>query len=734
MWERIAKANRAKPRPQEVAVQYGPWPYGMDLENSSNMVGNPISNRISVTPNDLIYAYDVFYKDGGVPYSRNGTDELIPIEYGATTAINETVTFIEDINSGGSWLLLVAASSTNLLYRQRLSGTTESLQKVMPYGSTASFSSASSLRFKQFGNKVYFFDGSYLKYINVDGVDGLKNGAAYPTVIPHLVYDDGTGSTSYQYNYRDDQEFSFVTIGNGTNEYASQLFDTSAWDTGYTIPPTVAFVKMYTSGTGFTGIDNVGITARVQYATSAGIPKPWSDTVYSSATLVARIQDIPTTPTEYSVVLTTTTELAPSQTDRYYLSFEYDNGDATNFVKISTSSKTGVDCHASTASGTSAISNQALISSLRPGLPPKAVEGVIHNQRLFLIEGESGDNPDYIWYSNASDPFDWSTPNGGGYLQIGTTIGAIVPFYRDLWIFGIENKPGLNRLAGTTPTTWAVESVSKRTHAHYKGVYAASNDIFFINSYGLFSLRTVQEYGDVKTASLSRKVMTELNYYFDGDDYHIGYDPFNDVFMYFDISSNKMFAFSVGAISTSADGAFAPCSFINANMQSRVYNSGINKILKYFTTTDTGRLLFANLTGEIFEQNIRTPTLGYTGGSHTINVSPRVITGFMTSVVGDLEAYKFQTNSYVDNFNNPSSSTMTIGFDRNLTGLEVVSKSLVFPPNPGGDNAAYYDRQNINFNFRNLSLDMTIASSSTASMVRFNFLPVNVFCRKVRGL
>lgn len=352
-------------------------------------------------------------------------------------------------------------------------------------------------------DKAIICDTGYLKYVETTG--------GVPTVIK-ICYDDGTGSTAYQFNNRTGSDDTELALGH-TNDRISYKFTSQNWTATYTIPPTTFTAILKRVGNGYAGTDNVEITAKLR--------KVSDDSVMASKTfLAAPIEDnVATASTEYSITFAAsdiTNEMAPNTA--YYMSLEYNNGDGSNYVSVrcTTVASGGAGWNYPTGGPWAQNATKDPIMGLRPGMPPKASFGVVHEGRPFIKDAA---NVGRLYYGNLTY-LDWSTTDGGGYLTIkgadddAQEIGSIQPIYADLYIFGTEAEPFLGKLAGLYPTDWRIDQLFQNASATQKTSIVTANDIWFANITGVDPLTGVQEYGDLRTFSASDPVYDSMRYNF----------------------------------------------------------------------------------------------------------------------------------------------------------------------------------------------------------------------------
>jgi len=168
-------------------------------------------------------------------------------------------------------------------------------------------------------------DGSYIKYIDEDLE--LK-----------IAYDDGTGTTGYQFDNSSEDNEDALTLGDGTNTAIAQLFTTQAWTSGYTIPPTT--VTAYLS---HTGEPTGSINAVIREADTDNLDV--QGTAIATVEFMADISELTDVATEYSATFTEddiTTEMSPDT--NYYLSLEKVNSASQNVTDITKANPGVVRC------------------------------------------------------------------------------------------------------------------------------------------------------------------------------------------------------------------------------------------------------------------------------------------------------------------------------------------------------------------------------------------------------
>lgn len=324
-----------------------------------------------------------------------------------------------------------------------------------------------------------------------------------------LAYDDGSGLTGYQFDNRAGSNDTFLALGNGTNTRIAYKFTSQTIDSGYFIPPTKITVKLSRYGNGYTGTDDTAITVKVRAASG--------DAILVTKTLVATAAGVSATAVDYSIAFTSddiTTHMA-SATD-YYATVEYDNGDASNHIKVHCTTVLSGGVGYSYDGSYNADTTKDPIMSLKPGRPPKGSFGTVHEKRIF-VAGDP-DNPGYMWFGNLTY-LDWSTPNGGGFVgavddnRNNYAIGSINDLYNQLYVMGKETQPYLCILSGSSPADYVLSPAFQEVWTTHLTAISATNDLWIAGGKGVNSIKGVQQYGDIRTFAESDPVYDRIQDY-----------------------------------------------------------------------------------------------------------------------------------------------------------------------------------------------------------------------------
>jgi len=361
------------------------------------------------------------------------------------------------------------------------------------------------VHFFGFNEKLIICDGSYLK--EWDG--NIANEAT-------LLYDDGTGPDAHQFDTRVESDDTYLALGNGTNTRVGYKFTTQSWDTGYTITPTVVFARISKNGTGGSG----AITAKVRLVSSGS--------VYAEKVIVADVTKLSTTAVLYDATFASGTGMTPSTA--YYLTIEYAGGDAANYVKLHCTTVSGGTVGYYHDGAWKLDATKAPIMAVNPGRPPKAVFGLVHDRKIFCIEGETGTNSSYVWYCATGNQYDWSTRDGGGYvpaIDVGATnypIGSIASYLEDLWVFGTKRQPYLGKLSGVSPDNYEITETRDRVAGHYKSLVTGPTGLWFLHPSGVDVIAPTDKYGDVVQENRTDKIKRTIHANYSTAAF-AGYDP-----------------------------------------------------------------------------------------------------------------------------------------------------------------------------------------------------------------
>ncbi|MCP4262829.1 MAG: hypothetical protein GY774_35770 [Planctomycetes bacterium] len=437
--------------------------------------------------------------DRSINYKINKGGQLesrLPINTYITNATSGSaaVKFLTKAPIGGTEYELIVDSNDVLYY---VSGSTP-----VPIGTTEG-----ETTLMPFKDIVFVLDGGYIKFL--DGVESSNF---------KIAYDDGTGTSGYQFDSSDGDEDTSIALGNGTNTRVAYKFTSQTWTSGYTIPPTTVTFKLDKTGT------PSGSMSIVLRQTS-------DDASLANATFMSEVSELSVGTVEersYTFLSGDVTSEMATAAD-YYLSLEYDAAPSGSTVNVHcTSGSSGGTAYIYTGSWAN-DATKTPIASLRPGRGPKAAFGRVLNNRPFFA-GDP-DNPGYAHYGNLSH-LDYSTADGGGKVGLvddssnNFPIGGMEVFLDgSLYIFGKRNQPALAKLTGSSPSSFALPLLYQRAWTTHKTLLSAINDIWFSSQDGTDSISGVQEFGDLRTFSISDPLEDRFKDYWDTDNAIAGYYP-----------------------------------------------------------------------------------------------------------------------------------------------------------------------------------------------------------------
>lgn len=344
-----------------------------------------------------------------------------------------------------------------------------------------------------FDEMAVIMDGDYLKYW--DGND-LK-----------LAYDDGSGTAGFMFDYTALDQDSTRDLYSGTNTKCAAIYTTPAFNAnGLTIPLTQINAMLSKSGS------PTGSVYAKLYATAAGAPTgaalATSDAIDVS-TLAATAAEIEFTFSGSYYQMASGTA--------YAVSIEYAGGDSSNYLQVHKSNDSNIEYY---DNGSWTVGTHQPLFAMKPGLPPRADFGLVAGNRLFLKDPT---NPGRLKYSNADTLFDWSTPNGGGYIGViddnsnTFQLGGMATFYGDIFLIGNTSDPYICKLLGVNdgPSAFSVVQLGQRVSSHHNVMVSAMNDIWFASPSNAYAISGVNMYGDIRTFAPGDPVQATIQAYFD---------------------------------------------------------------------------------------------------------------------------------------------------------------------------------------------------------------------------
>lgn len=464
-------------------LQFGPWTGGLRTDKAGEHAArNEFSEALNVT----VY-------EGGVVRTRPGC-------YSMHLHVDGAVRFVADARVSGKYYTIIACDDGKLYYRSH----SEISTLVTEFG----IYQGSDIFFLSFNDQLFVFDGGPIRFWNGPGT-GLE-----------MVYDDGIGATSaYQINTRYETPSSGIMAGK-----VIQRFTTVKWDVSYTLPPTRVFAWLSKTG------EPTGAILIKIYRMDGTVPDPAADYLVAEKTL-EWAENLTTLAQEYYALFSKDDvyeELTP-QTD-YYLLVDY-AGPASESNNVQVWLYSGGTGAGKLTGDVYEDLTGIMVCAVSPGPGPSGEFAIVHENRMFVIEGMDGEHPSWLWYCAAGNPLDWSTPDGGGYADIDREIGAIASFYNSVWVFGTWREPHLSRLTGNNPAAYSLGESLQNVSADWHSVVTAPDDVWFLHLDGVGSIRTIQEFGDIRSFSQTSRVRHIMSDRFNIRATFAGYEPDTGVYL-----------------------------------------------------------------------------------------------------------------------------------------------------------------------------------------------------------
>lgn len=350
-----------------------------------------------------------------------------------------------------------------------------------------------------FGGYVIIFDGSYLKY---------WDGATLA-----LCYDDGESVSARMYDALDNTDNSSRSLYSGATTMAGSQFTTPSWTTGLKVPCTSVIFMLSKAGspTGTATCKLYNSTHETLLATSSAVD------VTTLGTSAGEVQ------------FDFTSQYGLSGATTYIVVVEYTGGDSGNYVKVHYDSahSLGGEWYYASATWNGPGETNCPLMAVKPGLPPRSSFGTVWNDRLLIADYET---PGLVRYSNVNAPFDWSSEDGGGYIGIidssGTSfpIGGMATIFGDLLVIGKYDTPYIVKISGTEPSDYAQSVMIQTISTAPDQIAITPNDVWVVNKNGVFSIRGVVEYGELRAYHPGEPVQNIITQHLTDDDF-CAYNP-----------------------------------------------------------------------------------------------------------------------------------------------------------------------------------------------------------------
>ena len=729
MYEALQKtASKLKP-PKATSVNFGPWPGGVTREYAAE----------GAQPRYLESAVNMVLVENGVLRTRDGARLVVDVTGDTDVGIIYAKT-VRLLAAGGAAVEYVFVQDENYLAYLCSEG--------------GSGWTATSLGYFEgpcdvinFMGDIIAMDGSYGKRMHYDSDIGVLS------IIPRLLYDNGSGADGWQFNNRSSTSAGTTALGNGTNTRVAYAFTSASHDTGYFgdgsekvangyfLPVLKFYVTLQREGNGFTGTDNVSIDFKVR--------KVSDDSVVVSGEISATAGAISTDATEYEVLLTDTLDpddcLRPSTS--YYASVEYSNGDATHHIKVHHSSHSSGSALAyyDGSWNASAPPYYRPLMGLGPGVPPKMRYGRVNDKRLYTIEGVDGDNPSRLSYSAAGNQLDYSTASDGGYAALIDTnaltypIGAIAVWNGAVWVFGSESQPVFSQLTGDVGS-YVLSPQLQKLYTHQKAVIEAGADIYFAHRGGIDSIVGVQEYGDVRNVSLLGDVQQSFRHWYDSDGF-AGYLPDWGVYLYKPKHHRYAMAVHVGLQSGRQRGGqvvpHAPVTFFDFAFSNDATAECFGEANSGMYVGGSDGKLYIMDKGHVKDGG-NAVSYSFKTGYRSTRKGELAATALIWEILGkfggtwDFKIYRNHSRVASQTISCEMFSLMEHASPEEWTmPTDMVTVDLPLDDTDIKDSDTYYDRREVNFNFRTVQIEVSNITLEIGYPLYFR--SITLLCDRVGG-
>jgi hypothetical protein len=452
---------------------------------------------------ELVECINFKYNDDGRLVTRQGLAQLTTsgttgaaaIKYISNGLVSQAGSFFDS----GTFDVSTFADDTSLRHCVIVADANYKLYYLEGTGLYSIGTAEGAVTIAPFAGYVVIFDGSYLKY---------WDGNAY-----RICYDYGSGTSGFQFDNTDLTNDTADNLYSGSHTRYGGTFTTQAWTAGFTIP--ILNVKAVMSKTG----SPTGYLVAKLYSADRGTAHAIS-TNFDVTDLTADATSV-----DITFDLDNTYRMSPSTS--YFLSIEYTGGDAGNYVSVHVDTVTSGGTGAYYNGSWTAVTTQTPLIGVQPGRPPKGSSGAAWQNRLWFIDP---DNPGLAKYTNANTIFDFSTSGSAGYVGSvdenakNSPLGVIIPHYGNLFLIGRKESPFISKIIGTTPATYSQEIMLQSVYSSPLVTASTGNDIWLTNYVNTYSIRGVQEYGDIRTNEPGNPMAPTITTYFDGDAF-AAYNP-----------------------------------------------------------------------------------------------------------------------------------------------------------------------------------------------------------------
>jgi hypothetical protein len=529
----------------------------------------------------------------------------------ANGSINDLFHFVS--SSGTAYWLAVADSDLNYL-------NAGAFTKIGDLSSTRG-------RMCRFNNKLIVADGGILKYWDGQSFGNLTDiGIATSNILI-----DGLDNLN--------PAGDIVAMTNGGVGRVAQFFTTPAFSGTATLSS--ISVKLIRA---VTGTCTGNITA-VLYASNGSTVIETSSTTLDPASVYADMLR--------TYTFTFTTALSPSTS--YHLAILWGGGgDGTIGVGYLSGANANLNGYLKYYDGlwTSLLTNDVVIKIELIVTAPYASFVIQKQNRIYCNDNI---HPNWLWYCNVNDPNDWSTANGGGYLIFDGhyKINGAFSFYGDIYIFA-DNPKAIYLLTGDTPAEYTAKKIFDGVTAESQdSIQSVGGDLIFKDSRGIYSLRTMQKYGDVEQGMISKKVNNYITLYtgnFSTNNledsqywFSAGYiaGPSSSVFV-FDLEIGAWTTYDFNVSSTANNNKITAMANMNGTIALGMYD---------------GNLYYLNETAT--QDNSRDFTLSLTTGWHDLFTHMAKKASYVDCVLSGKQAGTYTLTIY-NNFSGTAIETLTM--------------------------------------------------------------------------
>lgn len=647
-------------------LRFGPWSGGVRTDRAAERLAR----------NECAVLYNFVLQDEGIARTRPGLEKVCE---GADAAVYAC----ERVRIGAEWFLVVTDVNGNLYTCQ---------DGTLVHHATLDGPS----QFVSFNGKLMIFDTGALKEWGGPGD------------APTVLVDAGTGAGGYAFDTTAlGSGGTGIKLGAGHDPSAVLAF--TAPEYGAPVSPIRAAAVLRAEGD-LSWEAGTAVTATLYRRLGSGID-PATDAEIG-ATDLADAADLTAIFGEYGGMFAGAGTMIPGEP--HYVLFAFGGGDADNYVALDFTFMSAPGVSTWTYSGGALMPTSLnLKCSLSPGPGmggATAQAGIVHQNRLFVIEGTGGAHPGRIHYSAAGNPYDWSTADGGGWLEIDREIGGIISYYGDVWIFGTYRDPFLGRLSGTSPASYFMREQMQNVSGHWQGIVGVPNDVYFLHPNGVDSLQAVREYGDVQAVSATQRVADFIRSRF-GPHFRMGYDPQTGVIM-------VKFADGTGevlAVHTLQQSAQRHGDRTLRSSPAAIWEFGVGRPSAF--GNDEGSALVGTEDGSVYRLDVdRVDDDGSLPGYE-------LASNFSTTVFEEMEAWKVHVDAF-----GLDGGRFDLAFHTNHERTEMHSfrVNLETAGTPGN----FFDREEVFFTFR--ALQIRIVNLVPNAPVHIG--PITVAARGIGGL